>query len=296
MMSLPRPHRLGLRVEYLLSALFLGLSIQLLTLHVSDVRAMRDVGLPAALALPSIEHRMSVLKEQSEVAQLQASIVGDSTEEMLHMYVLPSDTATDRLLATLDTLTTELRRQGMLSSLSPIHTGDAISVEMMDAQKKTATFSKIPVTFEADVTGKGLQTLFLFQNVSGLLTVSDVLTSDEQSALLRLTEEENPAAITALETFLGTDLLSYAQSPDLVENQLFKSFSSDSFTQTFHSLIGQSSLGSVASLLSGPIGHALQRDKLWPLRFLVPVDSAIRQIDTDQFHVALHWEAYNRVK
>lgn len=294
MSTFPRMRRLGLRLEYLLSALFLGLSIQLLTLHVADVRSMRDVGLPAALALPSIEHRMNVLKEQSEVATVHASIMGDSTEEMLHMYVLPSDTALDRLLATLDTLTTELRRQGALSTLSPIETGETVEVNVTGSNGQTAHFTKTPINFEADVSEEGLKTLFLFQDLSGYLTISDVLTPDEQSALLHLTEQENPAAVTALETFLSTDLLSYAQSPDLVDNQLFKSFSSDAFTQTFRSITAQSSLDRIASLLSGPLGHALQRDKLWPLRFLMPVKSAVREIEKGQFHVAVTWEAYNK--
>ncbi|UPA22452.1 hypothetical protein K8942_05385 [Candidatus Peribacteria bacterium] len=280
--SIRRP---GLRVQYLLSAMLLGLSIQLLTLHVETVRDMRDIGLPAALALPSIQHRMNIIKEQSEVAQLQASITGDSSEEMLRMYVLPDDTALDRLLATVDALTTELRKQGMLASLSPVQVGDETDAD---------GFTKTPVSFEADVTAEGLKTLFLFQDLSGLLTVSDALTADEQTALLQLTEQENPAAITALETFLSMDLLTYAKAPQVAQDQLFRSFSSDVFTDSFSRMTEQSDLGAIVELLSGPLARSLEAQKLWPLRFLMPVKSAIRQTGVNQYHIAVTWEAYSR--
>lgn len=296
MIALPYIRRPSLRTEYLLSALFIGLSVQLLSLQASAVRSMRDIGLPAALTLPSIEHRMGILKEQSEVAAMQASLTGDSSEEMLHMYVLPDGNALDRLLGSLDTLTSELRRQGALTALSPIHTGDSVEVPITDADGKTSTFSKVPVSFEADVTEEGLQTLFLFQELSGFLTVGDLFPAEAQSELLHLTEQENPAAVTALETFLSTDLLTYAQAPDAVDNQLFKSFSSAGFAQTFHMITAQSSLSRVTALLSGPVGRALQKDKLWPLRFLLPVKSAIRQTGEGTYHVAVEWGAYGRMK
>lgn len=285
MITLASLRRPSLRVQYLLSVTLLGLSIQLLTLHVETVRDMRDIGLPAALAMPSIQQRLSIIKEQSEVAELQASISGDSNEEMLRMYVLPDNAALDRLLATVDAFTTELKKQGALTGLSPVQVGD---------EMQSGDVMKTPVSFEADVTADGLRTLFLFQDLSGLLTVSDALTADEQSELLQLTEQENPAAITALETFLSTDLLTYAKAPQVTQDQLFRSFSSDVFADSFSRITEQSDLGAIAELLSGPLARTLEAQKLWPLRFLMPVKSAIRQTGENQYHIAVTWEAYSR--
>ncbi len=293
MISLPRFRRPSLRMQYLLSAMLLGLSIQLLTLHTDTVRDMRDIGLPAALALPAIQHRMDILKEQTEMAELQTSISGNPNEEMLKMYVLPNDTALERLLATLDAVTLQLRREGNLQTLSAVEVGEATPVDV-STDDGPVTYTKTAINFEADVTEKGLESLFLFQELSGYLTVSDALTPEQQSNLLHLTEQENPAAVTALEAFLATDLLTYAKAPQRVEDQLFKSFSSDSFMQTVRGVIQQSSLTRIAPLLSGSVGSMLEAQKLWPLRFLMPVKSAIRQTAEGQYHIAVMWEAYSR--
>ncbi len=296
-MTLPRIHRrVYLHGQMFLSAIFLGLSAQLLMLHVADVRAMRDVGLPAALSLPDAQRRMSILKEQSDVAQLQASVVGGSSEEMLHMYVLPDQNSLDRILATIDLLMTELQKQGQLSGLSPVHVGDSADVTIVSAHNDSAHFTKTPINFEADVDEQGLKTLFLFQDLSGLLTISDALTGTEESTLLHLTEQENPAAVTALETFLSTDLLSYANDPQGVEDQLLKSFTSDTFEQSLHAIIQESPLQDVQQLLSSPFGHALQTQKLWPLRFIMPTKTSLADKGNGRLHVALTWEAYNRAK
>ncbi len=291
MISLASVRRLSVRVQLLLSAMFLGLSVQMLSLHTGDVKAMRDVGLPAALELPAVEHRISILKEQSDAAAMQASVAGDSSAEMLHMYVLPDTSGLDRLLATIDTFTTELKRTGMLKNLSAVQVGNAEPVSLSGA-----ALTKVPVSFEADMTLEGVQALFLFQKLSGYLTIGDVLTSEQQHLLLQLTEQENPAAITALETFLSTDLLTYAAQPAEVQNNLLKSFTSDSFAVSLKELIAQSDLASASQLLNSPLGHALQTQKLWPLRFLIPVKSALRQTGDTTYHIAVTWEVYGRQK
>jgi hypothetical protein len=291
MITLPRLPRLSLRVQFLLSALFMGLSIQLLSLHTQNVRQMRDIGLPAALLLPDIERRMDILKQQSDVVAMQGNLVGDSNTDMLHMYVLPGDSGLDRLLATVDAVTSELQREGVMTSLSPVHVGDASTQTVGDAK---VPFTVMPVSFEADVTDEGLKDLFHFQDLAGLLTISDALTPEEQTELLHLTEAENPAAVTALESFLATDLLTYANNADSVNDQLLKSFTSDSFATSLKAITQQSKLEDAVQLLSSPLGKAVQAQKLWPLRFVIPADTAIRQTDATHYHVAVTWQVYHR--
>jgi hypothetical protein len=144
------------------------------------------------------------------------------------------------------------------------------------------------------VTDEGLKDLFHFQDLAGLLTISDALTPEEQTELLHLTEAENPAAVTALESFLATDLLTYANNADSVNDQLLKSFTSDSFATSLKAITQQSKLEDAVQLLSSPLGKAVQAQKLWPLRFVIPADTAIRQTDAMHYHVAVTWQMYHR--
>src|SRR3989338_317738 len=212
MLPLSRPHwlRMSSRTGAVLA--LAGTSMLLLLVHVLAVREMRSTGLPAASALPALQHRVAVLTEQAEVSELQAALGGGTQEEAVRRFVLPATTDTDRLLATLDTLFEVLRARKDLSAVSAV--------------------TLLPLRFEANVTEEGAATLLRFFDTAGMLTVSDALTPEETALLLRLTEQENPAAVTALERFLATDLLRYAHSPRPFQDQLLAAFSSDEFRQT----------------------------------------------------------------
>lgn len=294
MISFAHLHRLSVRTKFILSGTFLALSVGLLTMHISKVQDAKSIGLPAALALPAIEQRMAVLKEQSEVAELQASLNGSSGEEMLRMYVTPAQASLDRLLGTIDALAASLRSTGDLTSLSAVKvkTGTGFSLTTADGQVKN--FTATPVSFEADVTEKGMKTIFLFEEISGLFTVGDALTPTEQDSLLRLTENENPAAVTALESFLSTDLLSYARDTKAVEGHLLQSFTTQEFAQSIRSVTQGSRLPAAAELLNGSFGRALLAQKLWPLRFLTAKGATITQNDNGTYRVAVMWDAISR--
>lgn len=279
-----------------LSGVMLSLSLGLLVSQANRVRAMRDVGLPAALAIPAMEHRMSILKEQAETATVQAALGGGSSEELLHMYVLPQEHALDRVLNVLDTLTTSLAQKKQLQHLSPVQVSDTENRTMTLPSGETASVTITPLTFEADLNADGLASLSLFLKLSGLLTVGDALTSDQQSSLLQLTEEENPAAVAALEMFLGTDLLSYARAPKAVEDQLLQSFASQTAGSSVTDVLRHSLLQDVSTLLSGSFGQTLLAEKLWPLPFIMPGTIDLSEGQDGFTHVKVNVEAYGRTR
>ncbi len=281
-------HRLTARAQMILMLVLLTLSAVFIVLHGVRVRQMKEVGLPAALALPQIEKRLDVLKEQAEVMQLQQSVSDGSNSEQLHVYVLPDEPRLDRLLATFDALFEALRQGTSLTTVSAVHVGDTV------AASRDASLTMTPVSFEADVNEEGLHSLFLFTDVSGLLTVGDAFTPEEQSLLLSLTEQENPAAVTALESFLSQTLLTYAQDPKHSEEQLLKSFTSDSFTEALHTIARESRLREVTRLFSGNFLSVIEARKLWPLRFLTVAKADIEDRGNNQFHIAVTFTAYGR--
>ncbi len=230
------------------SAFFAG-SAGLTGAHVLRIRAMRDIGFPIAAEVKPLLQRKAMLSEQAEIAKLHASARGSAYREIYDLYVLPEQPDVPRTLAILETLLTHLQDQRILRSIDGIETGDVAD----DA-------ADITITVVAEE-GKSATLLDLL-DISGVLTVNDAFTPAERTALLALTERENPAVIAAVEQFLGGDLLQYAKVPQLAESQLFKSVGTESFEQDFRALTDTSRLRSFAQtalLLDG--GDA----SLWPL-------------------------------
>ncbi|HVW66189.1 MAG TPA: hypothetical protein VHA78_00490 [Candidatus Peribacteraceae bacterium] len=296
-MKLPQIiHRLSPRMQLLTSTGLLGLSALLLVAHAVDVRQTRDIGLPAAIQLSSIEQHISILKQQADAAQLTASISGGSSEELLHVYTLPADASLDRLVGTFTMLFNQLQKNNELQSVPSVQVGDTIDAPLRASGASLQKLQKTPVSFDAVTNEQGLKTLLLFSNVSGLLTVSDALSQKDIDTLIALTEQENPAAITSLEEFFATDLLQYAQDPGAFEDQLMRSFSSDSFAQSFHAVISASQLADVSQLLHGGIGQQLDSQKLWPLRFLTLSKSSVNDAGNGLYRVSLSFDAYSRAQ
>ncbi len=247
----------------LLGTAFFAGSAGLTGAHVLRIRTMRDVGFPIAAEVKPLIQRKAMLSEQAEIAKLHASARGSAYREIYDLYVLPEKPDVPRTLAILETLLTHLQDQNILRSIDGIETGEATD----DAADVTIT-----VIAEEGKAGDLLDLL----DISGVLTVNDAFTPAERTALLALTERENPAVIAAVEQFLGGDLLQYAKVPQLAESQLFKSVGTESFEQDFRALTDTSRLRSFAQtalLLDG--GDA----SLWPLPLFTVERSHWEKVD-----------------
>lgn len=286
MMSLSHFSRLKTKTQLLVAGAMLSCSVLLLGAHAMKVRHMQEIGLPAAVRLPAVLERVAMLKEQSEITELQAQLRGGSPEEAVQVFVLPRDGDLDRLLATFDVFFNYAQKQRLMRNASAIAVGET---------REEEGTTVMPLTFEADMTEQGLAELVLLMDLAGTVSVADAFDSAEISLLLALTEEENPAAITSLEQFLSTDLLRYAREPKPFEEQLFKSFASESFVLRWKEITNASRLTEFARMLGGETGLILDRQNLWPLRLLKIVRLDRRDLGNGMTHVFVEVEAYGRV-
>lgn len=271
-----------------LSTLMLVVSAVAVHDHATSIAAVKEQLLPASVKIPALEHRLKVLKQQLEVSELQASLRMQSPEEMLRTYVLPDNPDVTRLLATFAFLQDALKADKDLISMEPIQIGELPSDDDAPGTKE------LPLTLKMRVTQRGLDRVLSFIDMAGMLTVADAFGGDELDTILRLTEQENPAAITHLEQFLATDLKRYAAEPKPFEEQVFRAFSDGPLLDQLRTIIREGRLAAARDLLSGPLGRNLVENDLWPLRFLLVKTWTLQLAEKDALDVELGLRAYSR--
>lgn len=283
------------RVNLLLGAGVTSLVLSAVMMHAFtlQIRDVKEIALPAAVALTPLEKRLSVLEEQTQLTELQAELGNSAQDEKVRMYVLPPADEIDRLLQVFDLFLTRWQKQKSVTHVSPLSVGTATGITLAGATEPLVATS---VSFEADVTAQGLADLLLFIRTAGSLTVNDAFSDDARHDLLMRTEEENPAAVTALEQFLATDLLGYVRDPGATENRLLKAFASSDFADDFHRLIETSSLPQVEKLFPKDVLASLDEKKLWPVRMLRIRNISIAPLTETQSHVSVTLEAIARGK
>lgn len=277
--------RLSPEVCVLLALTFITASGALLWRQAAAVREMREIGLPAAVALPQLEHRLQVLKDQTEAAHVQAALGKGTEEELLRLYVLPETENTSRLLATFDVLFGYLEKRNMLIAYPDFTVGEAEDVE--------PGLQALPVSLHATLTPDGFQEWMHVLDLAGLLTIADAVDDNALQYLLQQTERENPGAIAALEQFLSTDLLRYSEEPRSYEEQLRRSFATEEFSDALHALLESEQLRHARDVYSD-LAPVLRAQNLWPLRFLTVRDAAVRTDVNGNEHVEMMLNAYVR--
>ncbi len=251
-----------------LGSLSFALAVQLLFMHVSTFNDLRATALPIASTLAPLERRLHLLNAQLELSALQASLRTSAAEEKLHVFVLPASTESERLLRFFETMRTRGEQEGKLRHMAPITVTDATPAP--DAAKKDVDFplTSRQATFVAEVQPEFEVEFQRVIELSGVLTVSDLLTPEERNQLFLLTETEKPSAIVALEKFFGTDALIYLRDPRLTDQQLSQVLNSDQATQLLHQILESPRLQNFRAIIQGPLGDQLIAAKLWPLQFL----------------------------
>ncbi|MDD4627875.1 MAG: hypothetical protein PHE68_00575 [Candidatus Peribacteraceae bacterium] len=262
MMLLPVLSRLKSSTSFLYSVGLMSLILVslLLTAHVREVNAMRSETVPVLGTVSTLERRLAVLKEQVEVSELDAALRMGSQEERVRVFVLPAKTALDRAMTVFDLLRDDLTKRGLLGSMS--------AIEVKDTRTLDGNLSATPFTVRFAVKRDGMQDIFSLVKLAGLLTVGDSLSRAEKTAMIRATEEENPAGIVALEQFFAADLAAYGHDNRSFEEQLQRSFASDSFRAMFRTILDQSILKDARTLFQSDLGSAIERGRLWPIQFM----------------------------
>jgi hypothetical protein len=225
-----------------------------------------------------------------EASQAQATLKGDSQEEVVRQAVLPAAADLARIITLFDLLRDRLSADGIIRDMSPVTVGDAVPTN----DDRGLLVSPVDVRFRASKAG--VESVLLFFELSGYLTVGDALTSSEREQLLTLTERENAAGLPALEEFLRLPLLTYARGAQAARDELLKSFGSTVFVQSLENVIKDSRLPQVRYLLGGTFGQALQDQGLWPLRFMTVDSTMIAPVDDETEDLTLHLSAYSRTE
>lgn len=245
------------------------LAVQLLYMHVEAFHELRATALPIAGTLAPLERRMHLLQAQLELSALQANLRTSAAEEKLHVFVLPAGASSERLLRFFEVLSTYGEASGVIRHMAPLVLAEPTVLPSDDPAAPFAlTRRSLPLSLE--VQEEFRPTLQLIFDLTGVLTVGDLLTPAERDQLFLLTEVEKPSAIVALEKFFGTDALVYLRSPVEAEQQLLQGFGSDQASLVLRSILDQPRLKAAQELMQGDFGDRLIAEKLWPLQFMQP--------------------------
>lgn len=236
----------------------------LIVAHISVIMNIRDFSVPVVGQLPQLERRLHALTEQAELTELHAAVRTGSQSEKVAMFALPSEMDMTRFIATFEVISDVFKRDGVLASMDEIEVSEPEQED--DATVRT-------VTTELVLRDDGLKNLLLLIQISGLLTVGDLLTEEESTLLVDRIEQENPSGIVALEQFLSADLLQYAKNPKTYEEQLKRSFTSTVLLNALENVLRTSLLYDVKHLLRSEVGEILDGYKLWPMQSM-----AVREI------------------
>ncbi|PIP64947.1 hypothetical protein COU77_04055 [Candidatus Peregrinibacteria bacterium CG10_big_fil_rev_8_21_14_0_10_49_16] len=278
---------------YMSGCVFLLVSAFLLLEHVIVVRQVASLQLPVFAEIPALQRQLHSLEEQIRVAETQSLLLGSAEEEIVRMYILPSQKEYQRFIRFVGVLEEWLREEGSLYAFSPVYIGDTYAVQAHLSSGEQVRLSVQPVSLTVEVSSDAASDLIRFVQLAGNLSVGDILREEDLLDLLQATEEENPAGIIALEQFLGADLFQYSNNPRLFEEQVRRSFVSASLLDTFQDLV-DGPLRPVRSLLGSKAGRMLQSADLWPPQLFLLNTVAVRHLSADRARVHLELETYSR--
>ncbi len=276
------------------ATLLMSLSTVLLSAHFQALKDVREFTLPLAAEIPPLERRAALLNQQGELSTLEASLRTGSAEEKLHVYVLPQGEDLERLLAFFESARTFLERRKLLQTMSAIDVGEPQPVTLAVASPGSAPLQARTLRFSAVLRPEGRTRLFSILDLSGMLTVGDVLSPENINTLFRLTEAGNYAGIVPVERFLSADLLRYVQDPKIVDERLAQALASEEFLTSFRGLLQSSGLPQVREFLTGDLGRTLVAQKLWPVQFMTVERESLTELPDGWVKVELTAKAYSR--
>lgn len=273
--------------------MFLTLAIVLLNGHFTALKDVREYALPLAAQIPPLEHRAALLNQQMELSALESSLRTGSADEKLHMYVLPQGGDLTRLLAFLESTRTFLERKKLLRSMSPITVDEPVKADVAGSTASQPLESRT-LHLSAVVRPEGRDELLSILDLSGMLTVGDVLSPENIKTLFTLTETQNYAGIVPVEQFLSSDLQTYVNDPTIPEARLKQAMSSEEFLRAFHDLLDRSHLPKARELLTGDLGRMLTAQKLWPVQFVTIEKESLEQMPDGWVKMEVEVKAYSR--
>ena len=266
--------------------MFLSLSVFLMHGHFQALKDVREYGLPLAAEIAPLERRALLLKQQGELSTLEAGLRSDSAEEKFRVFVVPQGGDLKRLLAFLQSARTFLERRKLVRSMSAIDVGAA--------EPAAGGLQAQTIHFTAILRPEGRAQLFSILNLSGMLTVGDILSPENIKTLFSMTESENYAGIVPVERFLSADLLGYVQDSKITDERLSQALASEELLTSFKGLLQSSQLPHVRDFLTGDLGRTLVAQKLWPVQFMTVEKENLAETGDGWETVELTVKAYSR--
>ncbi|TSC80373.1 MAG: hypothetical protein G01um101425_27 [Candidatus Peregrinibacteria bacterium Gr01-1014_25] len=243
----------------------------LLAHQAAAVRSIDADLVPVAARIPRLEQRLSVLRAQVEVAQVHAALRSGSVDEVIRTAVLPADDRTKDVVGVLEEIMAAAQDAGLVRQAGMVTLADP---------KDEGGLRTVDATVSLRATAEGEEMVLGILDASGLMTLGDVVTRDDRALLLRLTEEESPAAVQAVEQLLATDLLASALDSQAAEYLFLRSFSSPLVAQALEGIMTQPRIAHLRTILGGPLGLALKENGHWPMRFMT-VEQVRRELLSD---------------
>lgn len=233
-----------------------AVSVYLLVFHVQVITVARSVALPRLASITMLEQTADTLQKQVELAELQAATRSSLIQEQLAAYVLPQHIDMDRLVAVIDLYTQYYTQVDLLQDDA------SFSINTLPSEAKAR------VHLTAVIHENAIEDLTQFISLSGLLTVYDAFTPEQRAVLIERVEQENPTAITELESFFSSQLVEYARNPQAVQERVLRSFESAQFSNFFVAVIDASTLPKAVDFFASGYGKSLIQNHLWPLPFM----------------------------
>ncbi len=287
MMQWPR-HRQEI-VAVGVSTLLLGLSVLLIVIHIRTAQAMQQDALPLAGQVSSLEHRRDVLRRQVDVTQLQTALTAGSIRERLAMYVLSDASSNDRLLSLFSLVSDALQKGGAEDYSAPIVLGKEEAATLHGE-----TLLKQSVSFSVTVSQDGLDTWLSLIDLMGYVTVADALPTEDVQLLLSKTEQENPAALDALQQFLSLDLSMYASNPNDQRDRLLAAFATDDARASVQTALDVPLLQEAVRFFGTDLGKSVVDQKLWPMPLVTLQKMTVEPADKDMQKVTFVLEKQGR--
>ena len=257
--------------------------------HVHVLSEVQTVSAPLVAELSELERREDALQEQVELSEIHSAVRLGSIGEKLDVYVLPKATDFERLIASFELLSANLKKQGYLAKMSEISFADPVELNSENVRA-------VPLRVSFAIHDNGMKQVMKIIRLAGLLTVGDAVTDEQLGRLMKSTEEENPSGIVALEQFLSLDLLRYARDVRAHESSLKRSFTSNAFANALLSVTQQSLLSDARDLFEGDFGKYLLESNLWPMQFMTLKSASLREGGADGWFLLdleiLVWERY----
>jgi len=241
---------------FVLGILFTILACGLIASHVRTFSLKRDTAVMVGTALPELRTSVSLLRSSVEAERLFARQARAAREEQADAFVFPLSSPVPRAVLTFEQLSLALRdaSDGHFSLLS---------LSFPSKTENHGTHKTLGGVAVFDGSFQDVSRLLGALSMAGDMMVRDALAPGVEAEFLRMISTDDPMTLKAAQDFLYLDLLTYALTPDIVEQGALSGVS-DALRPDIRQMLLMGGLSDVRAGLS-PVAKRLKERNIWPL-------------------------------